>query len=76
MSPEERQQREALALLTYMTQHNIQHAMELATMADNIAKMGIPEVAAQMKEAVSDYEKGNMRLSVALSALKGRLGEV
>ena len=53
---------ETVALLTYMLQHNEHHAAELDQMADNLAKMGMDAAAKTIKESVSDFQKGNMRL--------------
>lgn len=64
---------ENLALLTYMLQHNQHHAAELDQMADKLAKSGMETAAKQIHEAVTDFEKGNMRLSVALALVKDML---
>ena len=61
---------ETLALLTYMLQHNEHHAQELDQMADNLAKMGMDAAAKTIKESVSDFQKGNMRLGLALTLVK------
>ena len=66
---------EAVALLAYMKQHNEQHAAELDTMAANIEKMGMTEAAKQIREAVSDFQKGNLRLSLALTLVQEALKE-
>ena len=62
---------ETVALLTYMLQHNEHHAAELDQMADNLAKMGMDAAAKTIKESVSDFQKGNMRLGLALTLVKG-----
>ena len=62
--------KEAQALLTYMLQHNEHHAAELDQMAVNLAKLGLDDSAKQIREAVSDFQKGNMRLSLALTLMK------
>ena len=59
-----------VALLTYMLQHNEHHAAELDQMADNLAKMGMDAAAKTIKESVSDFQKGNMRLGLALTLVK------
>lgn len=64
---------ETLALLTYMRQHNEQHAAELDQMADNLLKLGMDAAAKTIKEAVADFQKGNMRLSLALTLVKDEL---
>ena len=61
---------ETLALLTYMLQHNEHHAAELDQMADNLEKMGLSSSAKTIKEAVADFQKGNMRLGLALTLVK------
>ena len=61
---------ETLALLTYMLQHNEHHAQELDQMADNLAKMGMNAACKTIKEAVADFQKGNMRLGLALTLVK------
>ena len=61
---------ETLALLTYMLQHNEHHAQELDQMADNLAKMGMDAACKTIKEAVADFQKGNMRLGLALTLVK------
>lgn len=65
---------ETVALLTYMLQHNEHHAMELDQMAENLKKLGMDAAAKSIKEGVSDFQKGNMRLSLALSLVKEELG--
>ncbi|MDD3338477.1 MAG: cobalt transporter [Lachnospiraceae bacterium] len=62
--------KEALAVLTYMLQHNEHHAAELDQMAENLGKLGMEDAAKQIKEGVSDFQKGNMRLSLALTLVK------
>jgi len=65
-----------LALLTYMLQHNEHHAAELDEMADKLEKAGMADAAKQIREGVSDFQKGNMRLSLALTLVKEHLKEV
>ena len=62
--------KETVALLTYMLQHNEHHAAELDQMADNLEKMGLASSAKTIKEAVADFQKGNMRLGLALTLVK------
>lgn len=57
------------ALLKYMLEHNTSHTAELSLMADKLRKEGKEEAAEQIIKAVSEYEKGNIRLSVALSII-------
>ncbi len=61
---------ETVALLSYMLEHNTHHAVELDQMADNLSKMGMHSAAKQIKDAVSDFQKGNLRLSLALTVVK------
>lgn len=58
------------ALLDYMLTHNRHHAAELAEVAKQLRADGKDEAAVQIEHAVEDFEKGNMRLSVALSLVK------
>ena len=60
---------ELLALMKYMTSHNAAHARELADLAVQLEKAGSHSAYEQVMAAVSDFEKGNMRLSMVLSAL-------
>ena len=66
---------ETVALLTYMLQHNEQHAAELEQMAENLKKLGMDDAAKQISEGVSEVQKGNMRLSLALTLVKEQLKE-
>ena len=65
--------KETVALLTYMLQHNEHHAAELDQMAENLDKLGLHEAAKTIREGVSDFQKGNMRLSLALTLVKEEL---
>ena len=60
---------ELVALMKYMTSHNASHAKELADLAAQLEKAGSHSAYEQVMAAVSDFEKGNMRLSVVLAAL-------
>ena len=60
---------ELVALMKYMVSHNAAHAKELADLAVQLQKAGSPSAYEQVMAAVSDFEKGNMRLSVVLAAL-------
>ena len=60
---------ELLALMKYMVSHNAAHAKELADLAQQLQKAGDRAAYEQVMAAVSDFEKGNMRLSVVLSSL-------
>ena len=50
-----------------MLQHNEHHAAELDQMADNLKKLNMDAAAKTIKEAVADFQKGNMRLGLALT---------
>ena len=60
---------ELVALMKYMVGHNAAHAKELADLAVQLEKAGSHTAYEQVMAAVSDFEKGNMRLSVVLSSL-------
>ena len=60
---------ELVALMNYMVKHNASHANELVTLAGKLKETGDTVAAAQVMEAVSDFEKGNMRLSAVLAAM-------
>ena len=62
---------ELAALMKYMVGHNAAHAKELADLAAQLEKIGSHAAYEQVMAAVSDFEKGNMRLSVVLNSLKG-----
>jgi len=60
---------ELVALMKYMVGHNAAHAKELADLAVKLQDAGSPTAFEQVMAAVSDFEKGNMRLSMVLAAL-------
>ena len=60
---------ELMALMNYMVGHNAAHAKELADLAVQLEKAGSHAAYEQVMAAVSDFEKGNMRLSVVLASL-------
>ena len=60
---------ELTALMKYMVGHNAAHAKELADLAVQLEKAGSRAAYEQVMAAVSDFEKGNMRLSVVLASL-------
>lgn len=66
---------ETVALLSYMLDHNEHHAAELDQMADNLQNLGMDAAAKQIRDAVSDFQKGNLRLSLALTTVKEQLKE-
>ena len=61
---------ELVALMKYMVGHNASHAKELADLAAQLEKIGSHSAYEQVMAAVSDFEKGNMRLSVVLASLQ------
>ena len=61
---------ENVAILTYMLDHNKHHALELKEIAAHLRATGKDEAAAQIEKGVEDFEKGNMRLGIALSLVK------
>ena len=60
---------ELVALMKYMVGHNAAHAKELAELAGRLEQAGSRTAYEQVMAAVSDFEKGNMRLSVVLASL-------
>ena len=60
---------ELTALMKYMVGHNAAHAKELADLAVQLEKAGSHTAYEQVMAAVSDYEKGNMRLQAVLASL-------
>ena len=60
---------ELVALMKYMVGHNAAHAKELADLASKLDQAGNHAAFEQVMAAVSDFEKGNMRLSVILASL-------
>ena len=61
---------ELMALMKYMAGHNAAHAKELADLAVQLDKAGNHAAFEQVMAAVSDFEKGNMRLSMVLASLQ------
>ena len=60
---------ELAALMKYMVGHNAAHAKELADLAVQMEKVGSHTAYEQIMAAVSDFEKGNLRLSAVLAAM-------
>lgn len=60
---------ELVALMKYMVNHNAAHARELAELAAKVEKVSGHAAYEQIMAAVSDFEKGNLRLSAVLSAM-------
>ena len=63
---------ELTALMQYMVNHNAAHAKELADLAAQLEKAGSHMAYEQVMAAVSDFEKGNMRLSMVLASLDAK----
>ena len=61
---------ELVALMKYMVGHNAAHAKELADLAAKLDQAGNKMAFEQVMAAVSDFEKGNMRLSMVLASLE------
>ncbi len=61
---------ELKALMQYMANHNAAHARELAALAAELDKAGNHPAYEQVMAAVSDFEKGNLRLTAVLASLK------
>lgn len=61
---------ELVALMKYMVNHNTAHANELAELAKKLEAMGDKTAYEQVMLAVSDFEKGNLRLSTILAAMQ------
>ena len=59
-----------MALMKYMVSHNTAHANELAELVNQLEKAGSHSAYEQVMAAVSDFEKGNMRLSMVLASLE------
>ena len=63
---------ELMALMQYMANHNASHAAELAQLAGELKKAGEPAAFEQVMAAVSDFEKGNLRLQAILAGLRAK----
>lgn len=61
---------ELAALMKYMASHNAAHANELAELAKQLEQAGNHAAYEQVMAAVSDYEKGNLRLTAVLASLQ------
>ena len=62
---------ELIALMKYMVSHNASHANELAQLAKQLQDLGENAAYEQIMLAVSDFEKGNLRLSTVLTSMNG-----
>lgn len=63
---------ELTALMKYMVGHNAAHAKELADLAQQLEQAGSHTAYEQVMAAVSEFEKGNMRLSVVLASMENK----
>ncbi len=61
---------ELTALMKYMVNHNTAHANELAELAKKLGDLGDKTAYEQVMLAVSDFEKGNLRLRTILAAMQ------
>ena len=66
---------ETVAVLAYMVQHNEHHAAELDQMADNLEKLEMFDAAKTIRDGVADFQKANMRFSLALAQVKEQIKE-
>lgn len=66
---------ETAALLDYMLKHNEHHAAELDQIAGNLRRLGMEDAAKQIEAGAVDFQKGNMRLSLALTIVKEEMKE-
>lgn len=62
---------QTLALMQYMVRHNAAHARELEDLGKKLGELGNAAAMEQVLAAVSEFEKGNLRLSAVLASLKG-----
>ena len=60
----------ALALLTYMVDHNMHHAEELKEIAHSLEHLEMETTAGLVEDAISMFVKGNDLLAAALGLLK------
>ena len=63
---------ELMALMKYRVGHNAAHAKELADLAGQLQQLGNHAAYEQVMAAVSDFEKGNMRLSMVLASVEAK----
>ena len=61
---------QAVALMTYMLDHNRHHAEELHDVCHKLEDMGKTEAAEKLGQALHSYTHGNEHLAEALEALK------
>ena len=58
------------ALLEYMTNHNVQHANELAEMGEKLRSLGKTEAADRIAQGVEAFSQANAKLAEALKKKK------
>ena len=63
---------ELQALMKFMVTQNAAHTRQLSNLAAELEKSGDRAAYAQVLAAISDFEKGNMRLSVVLNSLEAK----
>ena len=61
------------ALVEYMLKHNQHHALELEQLAAKLESKDCAEASEQIRKAVVEFQKGNMYLTAALSAVKEKI---
>lgn len=61
---------ELVALMNYMVKHNTAHCAELEGLGKQLQALGMEQAHEQVLLAVSDFEKGNLRLSTILASMK------
>lgn len=61
---------ELKALMGYMVKHNTAHCAELEGLAKQLQAQGMEQAYEQVMQAVSDFEKGNLRLSAVLASIE------
>lgn len=61
---------ELTALMSYMVKHNTAHCAELEGLAKQLKTIGLDQAYEQVMQAVSDFEKGNLRLSTVLASMQ------
>jgi len=61
---------ELRAVMEYMVKHNRSHCAELEALAKKLNENGEQLAYEQVLRAVSDFEKGNMRLATVLAAME------
>ena len=61
---------ELKALMGYMVKHNTAHCAELEGLAKQLKAQGMEQAFDQVMLAVSDFEKGNLRLSAVLASIE------